>query len=195
MTPAARTSLWAIPWGMRNTWLPWQPANGSFTGHTWRPVALRDTSYQWVFFQLQKCVCAQCPCQLTMWNLFIYIYIYSVCAVHFFNWIFISNNLLCVCVRLFQEDDYEWGSQSILDALSSINSQQKRLALAAMRWRKTLQGRTDKEVQATPFLSAIFPTQHFRSPRLSTYTLIPSLGCVWWLDSDVKYRPGQRCRI
>ncbi|XP_051542504.1 DNA topoisomerase 2-binding protein 1-A-like [Myxocyprinus asiaticus] len=43
------------------------------------------------------------------------------------------------------EEQYEWGSSSILDALPSINSQQKRLALAAMRWRKTLQGCTNKE--------------------------------------------------
>ncbi|XP_062841967.1 DNA topoisomerase 2-binding protein 1 [Trichomycterus rosablanca] len=43
------------------------------------------------------------------------------------------------------EEHYEWGSRSILDALPSINSQQKRLAQAAQRWRKTLQGCTDKE--------------------------------------------------
>uniref|UniRef100_A0A4W4ESJ0 BRCT domain-containing protein n=1 Tax=Electrophorus electricus TaxID=8005 RepID=A0A4W4ESJ0_ELEEL len=43
------------------------------------------------------------------------------------------------------EDDYEWGSRSILDALPSITSQQKRLALAALRWRKALQGHADKE--------------------------------------------------
>ncbi|XP_060756012.1 DNA topoisomerase 2-binding protein 1 isoform X2 [Neoarius graeffei] len=43
------------------------------------------------------------------------------------------------------EENYEWGSHSILDALPSINSQQKRLALAALRWRKSLQGLTDKE--------------------------------------------------
>lgn len=42
--------------------------------------------------------------------------------------------------HFIQEDDYEWGSSSILDALPSITSQQKRLALAAMRWRKSLQG-------------------------------------------------------
>ncbi|XP_035853936.1 DNA topoisomerase 2-binding protein 1 isoform X2 [Sander lucioperca] len=42
--------------------------------------------------------------------------------------------------RFIQEDEYEWGSSSILDALPSITSQQRRLALAAMRWRKTLQG-------------------------------------------------------
>nr|XP_055037892.1 DNA topoisomerase 2-binding protein 1 [Misgurnus anguillicaudatus]XP_055037894.1 DNA topoisomerase 2-binding protein 1 [Misgurnus anguillicaudatus] len=47
--------------------------------------------------------------------------------------------------RFIQEDQYEWGSSSILDVLTSINSQQKRLALAAMRWRKTLQGCTTKE--------------------------------------------------
>ncbi|XP_053571725.1 DNA topoisomerase 2-binding protein 1 [Bombina bombina] len=39
----------------------------------------------------------------------------------------------------FQEDDYEWGSSSILDALNSINNQQKLLAVAAMRWRKKIQ--------------------------------------------------------
>ncbi|KAK3541594.1 hypothetical protein QTP86_033095 [Hemibagrus guttatus] len=43
------------------------------------------------------------------------------------------------------EEDYEWGSQSILDVLPSINSQQKRLALAALRWRKSLQGCKDKD--------------------------------------------------
>ncbi|XP_034562035.1 DNA topoisomerase 2-binding protein 1 [Notolabrus celidotus] len=47
--------------------------------------------------------------------------------------------------RFFQEDEYEWGSSSILDALPSITSQQRRLALAAMRWRKALQGRSEQE--------------------------------------------------
>ncbi|KAM9337511.1 DNA topoisomerase 2-binding protein 1 [Symphorus nematophorus] len=46
--------------------------------------------------------------------------------------------------RFIQEDDYEWGSSSILDALPSITSQQRRLALAAMRWRKALQGRSEQ---------------------------------------------------
>ncbi|XP_054479173.1 DNA topoisomerase 2-binding protein 1 [Anoplopoma fimbria] len=46
--------------------------------------------------------------------------------------------------RFIQEDEYEWGSSSILDALPSITSQQRRLALAAMRWRKNLQGRSDQ---------------------------------------------------
>ncbi|XP_037612697.1 DNA topoisomerase 2-binding protein 1 isoform X1 [Sebastes umbrosus] len=47
--------------------------------------------------------------------------------------------------RFIQEDEYEWGSSSILDALPSITSQQRRLALAAMRWRKTLQRRSEQE--------------------------------------------------
>uniref|UniRef100_UPI0037E893DB DNA topoisomerase 2-binding protein 1 n=1 Tax=Semicossyphus pulcher TaxID=241346 RepID=UPI0037E893DB len=52
----------------------------------------------------------------------------------------------CRSVGCFiQEDEYEWGSSSILDALPSITSQQRRLALAAMRWRKTLQGRSEQE--------------------------------------------------
>uniref|UniRef100_A0A8D3E031 DNA topoisomerase II binding protein 1 n=1 Tax=Scophthalmus maximus TaxID=52904 RepID=A0A8D3E031_SCOMX len=46
--------------------------------------------------------------------------------------------------RFIQEEEYEWGSRSILDALPSINSQQRRLALAAMRWRKALQGHSEK---------------------------------------------------
>ncbi|XP_014869751.1 DNA topoisomerase 2-binding protein 1 [Poecilia latipinna] len=45
--------------------------------------------------------------------------------------------------HFIQEDDYEWGSCSILEALPSITSQQKRLALAAMRWRKALQGSSE----------------------------------------------------
>uniref|UniRef100_A0A4W5MFE9 DNA topoisomerase II binding protein 1 n=1 Tax=Hucho hucho TaxID=62062 RepID=A0A4W5MFE9_9TELE len=47
--------------------------------------------------------------------------------------------------HFIQEDEYEWGSSSILDALPSISSQQKRLALAAMRWRRNLQDRNDQE--------------------------------------------------
>ncbi|XP_075068548.1 DNA topoisomerase 2-binding protein 1 [Mixophyes fleayi] len=41
--------------------------------------------------------------------------------------------------RFIQEDDYEWGSSSILNAVSSISMQQQMLAEAAMRWRKKLQ--------------------------------------------------------
>uniref|UniRef100_A0A8C6YQX6 DNA topoisomerase II binding protein 1 n=1 Tax=Nothoprocta perdicaria TaxID=30464 RepID=A0A8C6YQX6_NOTPE len=37
-----------------------------------------------------------------------------------------------------QEEDYEWGSDSILNVLSGINVNQKKLALAAMRWRKKI---------------------------------------------------------
>ncbi|XP_047424064.1 DNA topoisomerase 2-binding protein 1 [Mugil cephalus] len=52
----------------------------------------------------------------------------------------------CRCASHFiQEDEFEWGSGSILDALPSITSQQKRLALAAMRWRKSLQRRSAPE--------------------------------------------------
>lgn len=51
-----------------------------------------------------------------------------------------------MCV--FQEGEYEWGNSSILDALPSITSQQRRLALAAMRWRKSLQGRSKEGVLA-----------------------------------------------
>ncbi|XP_054621480.1 DNA topoisomerase 2-binding protein 1 isoform X2 [Dunckerocampus dactyliophorus] len=46
--------------------------------------------------------------------------------------------------HFIQEEEYEWGSSSILDALPSISSQQRRLALAAMRWRKALQGSSEK---------------------------------------------------
>ncbi|KAM4544166.1 DNA topoisomerase 2-binding protein 1 isoform 1-T2 [Fundulus diaphanus] len=46
--------------------------------------------------------------------------------------------------HFIQEEDYEWGSSSILDALPSITSQQRKLALAAMRWRKALQGGSEQ---------------------------------------------------
>ncbi|KAM9839309.1 DNA topoisomerase 2-binding protein 1 [Aulostomus maculatus] len=46
--------------------------------------------------------------------------------------------------RFIQEDEYEWGNSSILDALPFITSQQRRLASAAMRWRRALQGRSDR---------------------------------------------------
>lgn len=41
--------------------------------------------------------------------------------------------------RFVAEEDYEWGSSSILDVLTGISAQQRRLALAAMRWRKKIQ--------------------------------------------------------
>uniref|UniRef100_A0A4W5N9F8 DNA topoisomerase II binding protein 1 n=1 Tax=Hucho hucho TaxID=62062 RepID=A0A4W5N9F8_9TELE len=47
--------------------------------------------------------------------------------------------------HFIQEDAYEWGSSSILDALPSISSHQKRLALAAMRWRRNLQDQNSLE--------------------------------------------------
>ncbi|KAM8967060.1 DNA topoisomerase 2-binding protein 1 [Pelodytes ibericus] len=46
----------------------------------------------------------------------------------------------CRAAKCFvPEEDYEWGNSSILSALTSINSQQRMLAEAAMRWRKKLQ--------------------------------------------------------
>uniref|UniRef100_A0AAY4C5W2 BRCT domain-containing protein n=1 Tax=Denticeps clupeoides TaxID=299321 RepID=A0AAY4C5W2_9TELE len=44
-----------------------------------------------------------------------------------------------------QEHEYEWGNCSILDALPSITSQQKKLALSAKRWRETLQDKKGHE--------------------------------------------------
>ncbi|XP_075683232.1 DNA topoisomerase 2-binding protein 1 [Rhinoderma darwinii] len=41
--------------------------------------------------------------------------------------------------RFIKEDDYEWGSTSVLNAVSGINPQQRMLAEAAMRWRKKLE--------------------------------------------------------
>lgn len=59
-------------------------------------------------------------------------------------------------VFVLQEDEYEWGSSSILDALPSITSQQRRLALAAMRWRRTLQGsRSEHEVAAKALITVL----------------------------------------
>ncbi|XP_045153750.1 DNA topoisomerase 2-binding protein 1 [Echinops telfairi] len=45
--------------------------------------------------------------------------------------------------RFMPEEDYEWGSSSILDALPAINGQQRKLALAAMRWRRAIQQRQE----------------------------------------------------
>ncbi|XP_018620716.2 DNA topoisomerase 2-binding protein 1 isoform X2 [Scleropages formosus] len=47
--------------------------------------------------------------------------------------------------HFIQEEDYEWGSSSILDVLPNISSQQRKLALAAMRWRQVLQARQGLE--------------------------------------------------
>ncbi|XP_029481832.1 DNA topoisomerase 2-binding protein 1-like [Oncorhynchus nerka] len=48
-------------------------------------------------------------------------------------------------VMAYEEDEYDWGRSSILDVIPSISSQQKRLALATMRWRRNLQDRNDQE--------------------------------------------------
>ncbi|KAJ3611303.1 hypothetical protein NHX12_021319 [Muraenolepis orangiensis] len=47
--------------------------------------------------------------------------------------------------HFIQEEEYEWGSASILEALPSISPPKKRLALAARRWRTTLQDRSTLE--------------------------------------------------
>ncbi|KAL4635475.1 DNA topoisomerase 2-binding protein 1 isoform X2 [Arapaima gigas] len=49
----------------------------------------------------------------------------------------------CRAVGHFIQQEYEWGSSSILDALPNISSQQRKLARAAMRWRKVLQERKE----------------------------------------------------
>uniref|UniRef100_A0A5F9DGV6 DNA topoisomerase 2-binding protein 1 n=1 Tax=Oryctolagus cuniculus TaxID=9986 RepID=A0A5F9DGV6_RABIT len=48
--------------------------------------------------------------------------------------------------RFVQEENYEWGSSSILDVLTGITEQQRRLALAAMRWRKKIQQRQESGI-------------------------------------------------
>ncbi|XP_078233485.1 DNA topoisomerase 2-binding protein 1 isoform X2 [Pogona vitticeps] len=51
----------------------------------------------------------------------------------------------CRAARCFvEEEDYEWGSNSILTALPGINIVQRKLAVAAMRWRKTIQRRKEE---------------------------------------------------
>ncbi|XP_013158549.1 DNA topoisomerase 2-binding protein 1 isoform X1 [Falco peregrinus] len=51
-----------------------------------------------------------------------------------------------------QEEDYEWGSNSILNVLPGINVNQKKLALAALRWRKKI----DKGRQETGVVEGAF---------------------------------------
>ncbi|XP_032344108.1 DNA topoisomerase 2-binding protein 1 isoform X1 [Camelus ferus] len=48
--------------------------------------------------------------------------------------------------RFVPEEDYEWGSSSILDVLTGISAQQRKLALAAMRWRKKIQQRHESGI-------------------------------------------------
>ncbi|XP_062980170.1 DNA topoisomerase 2-binding protein 1 isoform X2 [Elgaria multicarinata webbii] len=51
----------------------------------------------------------------------------------------------CRTARHFvEEEDYEWGSNSILSVLPGINVVQRKLAIAAMRWRKTIQRRREE---------------------------------------------------
>ncbi|NXR79258.1 TOPB1 protein, partial [Pycnonotus jocosus] len=51
-----------------------------------------------------------------------------------------------------QAQDYEWGSKSVLNVLSGINVNQKKLAVAAMRWRKKIH----KERQETGIVEGAF---------------------------------------
>ncbi|XP_055425635.1 DNA topoisomerase 2-binding protein 1 isoform X5 [Bubalus kerabau] len=53
--------------------------------------------------------------------------------------------------RFMSEEDYEWGSSSILDVLTGINVQQRKLALAAMRWRKKIQQRQESGITEGAF--------------------------------------------
>ncbi|XP_027728064.1 DNA topoisomerase 2-binding protein 1 isoform X2 [Vombatus ursinus] len=48
--------------------------------------------------------------------------------------------------RFVQEEEHEWGSSSILDVLTGISVQQRRLALAAMRWRKRIQKKQEEGI-------------------------------------------------
>ncbi|XP_078055061.1 DNA topoisomerase 2-binding protein 1 [Mustelus asterias] len=50
--------------------------------------------------------------------------------------------------KFIQEENYEWGSCSILDVLPGISVQQKKLAVAAMRWRKNLEMMRQKDASA-----------------------------------------------
>ncbi|XP_061443037.1 DNA topoisomerase 2-binding protein 1 isoform X2 [Rhineura floridana] len=50
--------------------------------------------------------------------------------------------------RFLEEEDFEWGSNSILSVVSEITEAQKNLAVAAMRWRKIIQ-RQRKETGIT----------------------------------------------
>ncbi|KAJ7322572.1 hypothetical protein JRQ81_018859 [Phrynocephalus forsythii] len=51
----------------------------------------------------------------------------------------------CRAAQCFvEEEDYEWGNSSILTALPGISIVQKKLAIAATRWRKTIQRRKEE---------------------------------------------------
>ncbi|TNM96509.1 hypothetical protein fugu_016170 [Takifugu bimaculatus] len=64
--------------------------------------------------------------------------------------------------HFIQEDEYEWGSSSILDALPSITSQQRRLASAAMRWRRTLRGSSSEDEGAFSGWTVMLNIDHSR---------------------------------
>ncbi|XP_069015761.1 DNA topoisomerase 2-binding protein 1 isoform X2 [Embiotoca jacksoni] len=106
----------------------------------------------------------------------------------------------CRAAGLFiQEDEYEWGCSSILEALPSITSQQKRLASAAMRWRKALHGRSEHEVTVRAHTGHGAATRaRRRSPLSSARRLFPLNGRLCFsgslrrLDGHAEHRPEQR---
>lgn len=92
---------------------------------------------------------------------------------------------------MFQEDEYEWGSSSILDALPSITSQQRRLALAAMRWRKALQGHSEHGVHTAPHTHTLWNTAHLLSFSLQ-YLFCLNKRFMFFREPSVG---GQSCWI
>ena len=77
--------------------------------------------------------------------------------------------------RFMSEEDNEWGSSSILDVLTGINVQQRKLALAAMRWREKIQQR-----QESGFMEGAFSgwkvILHVDQSRESGFKCLPQSG-------------------
>jgi len=103
--------------------------------------------------------------------------------------VFLSHPLSLLMV---QEDEYEWGSSSILEALPSITSQQRRLALAAMRWRKALQGSSEDEVQTCFRRARNHPPSWCLRWTFSLKEHCCFSGSLRWMDCDAEHRPEQR---
>ncbi|XP_077158778.1 DNA topoisomerase 2-binding protein 1 isoform X2 [Paroedura picta] len=53
--------------------------------------------------------------------------------------------------RFVEEEDYEWGSNTILSAIPGMSIIQKKLAVAAMRWRKAIQRRKETGITEGAF--------------------------------------------
>lgn len=106
------------------------------------------------------------------------------------------EDLTSQCLFVFQEDECEWGSSSILDALPSITSQQRRLALAAMRWRKALQGHSEHGVHAdTNTVKHCSLICHLRNIYFCLNKCLRFSGSLQWVDSHVEHWPKQRIRL